>query len=150
MLNRAYPTQERRELTSKLYKEYIDKYFLNEDKERHVFNYSALPFELEKNVLFTSKEKEVIYLYYNRFAITEIADILDVSVRTINRYMRKIRLKLKCQSNNHIISSLFDRYRRIYTQSTLPRCRGTSHVTQSVLLSKTGINGSASAIMHPK
>lgn len=113
MVARTYPSSDKQEITKELYKEYIAKYFHQKNTQNHAFNYSSLPFELEKNALFNSNEKEVIYLYYNRFSLQEIADILEVSVRSINRYIRQVRLKLKCQSSNHIISTLLDRYTRI-------------------------------------
>lgn len=54
----------------------------------------------------TLKEKEVVYLYYHGFNVHRIADILDISKRTVDKHFENIKRKLDCDSIGQIIPIL--------------------------------------------
>lgn len=71
-----------------------------------VFSFNDLPFNLDKALFLTEKEKEIVYLYYYQFSYAEIADKLDISRRTVDRHFDNIRRKLNCKTSGHIIAAL--------------------------------------------
>ncbi|HHF7344889.1 TPA: helix-turn-helix transcriptional regulator [Legionella feeleii] len=58
----------------------------------------------QKNI--TLKEKEIIYLYYFGFNANRIADILEISKRTVAKHFENIKKKLACDSTGQIIPTL--------------------------------------------
>ncbi|HHT0594246.1 TPA: helix-turn-helix transcriptional regulator [Legionella anisa] len=71
-----------------------------------VFDFNALPFNFMSTKQLTLKEKEIIYLYYHGFKIQRIADILEISKRTVDKHFENIKKKLGCESTGQIIPTL--------------------------------------------
>lgn len=71
-----------------------------------VFDFNKLPFSFLASKELTHREKEIIYLYYQDFNAHRIADILDLSKRTIDKHFDNIKNKLKCESVGQIIPTL--------------------------------------------
>ncbi|MCW8386493.1 helix-turn-helix transcriptional regulator [Fluoribacter dumoffii] len=71
-----------------------------------VFDFNALPFNFMSAKELTLKEKEIIYLYYFGFNVQRIADILEISKRTVDKHLENIKKKLECESTGQIIPAL--------------------------------------------
>ncbi|WP_058517028.1 helix-turn-helix transcriptional regulator [Legionella parisiensis] len=71
-----------------------------------VFDFNSLPFNFMSAKQLTLKEKEIIYLYYHGFKIQRIADILEISKRTVDKHFENIKKKLVCESTGQIIPAL--------------------------------------------
>ncbi len=71
-----------------------------------VFDFNTLPFNFMSAKQLTLKEKEIIYLYYHGFKIQRIADILEISKRTVDKHFENIKKKLACDSTGQIIPAL--------------------------------------------
>lgn len=70
------------------------------------FDFNLLPFNFIANKELTHKERELIYLYYFGFNFQRMADILDISKRTVDKHFENIKRKLNCESTGHIIPHL--------------------------------------------
>ncbi|WP_058523841.1 helix-turn-helix transcriptional regulator [Legionella birminghamensis] len=77
------------------------------------FDFNLLPFNFISNKDLTQKEREMIYLYYFGFNFQRIADILDISKRTVDKHFENIKRKLDCESTGHIIPHLLRTNRAI-------------------------------------
>jgi len=71
-----------------------------------VFDFNKLPFSFMASKDLTHKEKEIIYLYYQGFNAHRIAQILDISKRTVDKHFENIKTKLHCEHPGQIISAL--------------------------------------------
>ncbi|MCC5016041.1 MULTISPECIES: helix-turn-helix transcriptional regulator [unclassified Legionella] len=71
-----------------------------------VFDLHKLPFNFLSAKNITLKEKEIIYLYYFGFNANRIADILEISKRTVDKHFENIKKKLACESAGQIIPTL--------------------------------------------
>ncbi|CDZ76570.1 LuxR family transcriptional regulatory, chaperone HchA-associated [Legionella massiliensis] len=71
-----------------------------------VFEFNNLPFNFISAKDLTLKEKELIYLYYHGFNPHRIADILEISKRTVDKHFENIKKKLDCESTGQIIPTL--------------------------------------------
>ncbi|KTD67216.1 MULTISPECIES: helix-turn-helix transcriptional regulator [Legionella] len=71
-----------------------------------VFDFNTLPFNFMSARQLTLKEKEIIYLYYYGFNVQRIANILEVSKRTVDKHLENIKKKLDCDSTGQIIPTL--------------------------------------------
>ncbi|WP_298624206.1 LuxR C-terminal-related transcriptional regulator [uncultured Legionella sp.] len=72
----------------------------------NVFDFNNLPFSFLHSKEITHREKEIIYLYYQGFNQHRIAEILDLSKRTVDKHFERIKMKLNCDSIGHIIPAL--------------------------------------------
>ncbi|CAM3557854.1 LuxR family transcriptional regulator [Legionella oakridgensis] len=79
---------------------------LKEMVNDNVFDFNNLPFNFMSAKQLTLKEKEVVYLYYHGFNVHRIADILDISKRTVDKHFENIKRKLDCDSIGQIIPIL--------------------------------------------
>ncbi|MCL9682562.1 helix-turn-helix transcriptional regulator [Legionella maioricensis] len=70
------------------------------------FDLNKLPFNFLSAKELTLKEKEIIYLYYFGFNTHRIADILEISKRTVDKHFENIKRKLACESTGQIIPTL--------------------------------------------
>ena len=70
------------------------------------FDFNKLPFNFMSASAVTLKEKEIIYLYYYGFSIPRIANILEISKRTVDKHFENIKKKLGCESTGQIIPLL--------------------------------------------
>lgn len=70
------------------------------------FDFNTLPFNFMSVKPLTLKEKELIYLYYHGFNMYRIADILEISKRTVDKHFESIKKKLACESTGQIIPAL--------------------------------------------
>ncbi|STY29685.1 LuxR family transcriptional regulator [Legionella wadsworthii] len=70
------------------------------------FDFTQLPFSFLACKELSLKEKEIIYLYYYGFSLPRIASILEISRRTVDKYLENIRRKLQCENSGQIIPSL--------------------------------------------
>jgi len=86
---------------------------LSEIVQDNVLDYNNLPFSFLSSKALTHKEKELIYLYYQGFNVYRIAEILDISKRTVDKHFEKIRMKLDCESIGQIIPALM-RYDNLF------------------------------------
>ncbi|WP_167554496.1 helix-turn-helix transcriptional regulator [Legionella israelensis] len=75
------------------------------------FDFGSLPFDLQR-YLFSSREKDMIYLLYYGFNTKETAEILELSRRTVERTFEEIRKKLKCKNKMQILYVLFNRFKK--------------------------------------
>lgn len=71
-----------------------------------VFDFNKLPFSFLASKELTHREKEIIYLYYQDFNAHRIAEILDLSKRTVDKHFDNIKTKLNCESIGQIIPAL--------------------------------------------
>ena len=72
----------------------------------NVFDFNKLPFSFLGSKDITHREKEIIYLYYQDFNAHRIAEILDLSKRTVDKNFENIKKKLACESIGQIIPAL--------------------------------------------
>jgi DNA-binding CsgD family transcriptional regulator len=94
------------------YKEKIEQLYFNGECDgdcNSVLPISQLPFSLNTSNLFTIKEKEIIFLYYNQFNFNDISEKLHISKRTVDRHLVSIRKKLGCNHSGHIIPALLEK-----------------------------------------
>lgn len=70
------------------------------------FDFNKLPFNFMSARELTLKEKEIIYLYYYGFNTSRIANILEISKRTVDKHFENIKKKLDCESTGQIIPLL--------------------------------------------
>lgn len=82
----------------------------------NIFDYNRLPFSFLACRDLTHREKEMIYLYYQGFSIHRIAEILDLSRRTVDKHFENIRKKLNCEAVGQIIPALL-RYDSLIQES---------------------------------
>ncbi|KTD73399.1 LuxR C-terminal-related transcriptional regulator [Legionella tucsonensis] len=80
---------------------------VNSDDNSYVFDYDSIPFNIKNIPKLGTREKDVIYLWYNGFSVNKIAEILEVSSRTIQRTFHIIMNKLNCTSKIEIINKLW-------------------------------------------
>lgn len=73
-----------------------------------VFDLNKLPFNFLSAKNLTLKEKELIYLYYFGFNAHRIANILEISKRTVDKHFENIKKKLACDSIGQIIPTLLE------------------------------------------
>lgn len=79
---------------------------LHEMVNDSAFDLHNLPFNFILAQDLTLKEKEIIYLYYHGFNFNRIADILEISKRTVDKHFENIKRKLNCDSTGQIIPCL--------------------------------------------
>ncbi|WED42222.1 helix-turn-helix transcriptional regulator [Legionella cardiaca] len=79
---------------------------LKESVNDKSFDFNLLPFNFVAYKELTHKEKEMIYLYYFGFNFYRIADILEISKRTVDKHFENIKKKLNCESTGQIIPQL--------------------------------------------
>lgn len=79
---------------------------LSEIVKDDVFDFNNLPFSFLYSKEITHREKEIIYLYYQGFNHHRIAEILNLSKRTVDKHFERIKMKLNCESIGQIIPAL--------------------------------------------
>lgn len=72
----------------------------------NAFDFNLLPFNFITHKELTHKEREMIYLYYFGFNFHRIADILEISKRTVDKHFENIKRKLNCESTGQVIPHL--------------------------------------------
>ena len=100
------------ELKSVLFENSTENLLLDDIYSKNVnsiFDYSTLPFHIDL-IFFKPIHKEIIYLMYNCMSKSRISEFLDISMRTISRSLKEIRILLNCKSNDHIIPELLKQY----------------------------------------
>lgn len=63
---------------------------------------------LPRNTL-TSTEKEILHLLANGWTARQAANEVDLGVRTVERYIENLRLKLDAQNTPHLIARAFSK-----------------------------------------
>jgi hypothetical protein len=81
--------------------------FTDKDKSlrKETFDYDSLPFSMNE-FDFDPNLKEIIFLLYCCKSHQDIADFLDISIRTLTRKLKDICNCLYCKSFGHIIPTL--------------------------------------------